>query len=107
MALAHNDEVGKAKLMRVPVEGGPEITILNDITAFWWGVARSGIYFIARESDFDAIHHYRFRDHRAVRIGRLPTRANKTRIIVSPDEHWALVPHTNLQSDLMLLDNFK
>jgi Tol biopolymer transport system component len=106
-ALSHLDEVGKAKLMQVPVEGGPEKMLLDNLSAFWWTVARTGIYFIVRELDFDEIHHYRFRDHRVVKIGRLPHRIFLARMFVSPDERWVLVPHRNVPSDLMFIDNFK
>ena len=93
--------------MQVPAGGGPEIALLSGLTTFWWTVAPSGIYFIVRESDFDAIDHYSYGDHRVVRIGRLASRAGLYKINVSPDEHWALLPQSIQRSDLMLLDNFK
>jgi dipeptidyl aminopeptidase/acylaminoacyl peptidase len=98
-----------AKLMRVPVGGGPEIALQDRLTTFWWRVAQSGIYFIRREADFDAIDRYEYRDGRVVRVGRLSGRAGPigSKMIVSPDERWALVPQENRRSDLMLLDNFR
>lgn len=97
------------KLMRVPVGGGPEIALQDRLTTFWWRVARSGIYFIRREADFDAIDRYEYGDGRVVRVGRLSGRAGPigSKMTVSPDERWALVPQENRRSDLMLLDNFR
>ena len=102
-------EVGAAKLMRVSVGRGSEIELLSGLTTFWWKVARSGVYFIVRESDFDAIDRYSFSDHRVVRVGRLAGRVGPigSRLNISPDEHWALVPQESRRSELMLLENFK
>ena len=104
---SNEGKVGKSNLMQVPIGGGPEIAVLYGLTSFAWSVARSGIYFLVREFDFDAIDHYRYSDHRVTRIGRLPGRAALNRISVSPDERWVLIPQTNQRSDLMLLENFK
>jgi len=95
--------------MQVPVGGGAEITLLSGLTTFWWSVADSGIFFITRESEFDAIDRYNFGDHKVVRVGRLAQRAAPIggQMNVSFDGRWALVAQQQVRSDLMLVDNFK
>jgi hypothetical protein len=97
------------KLMQIPVGGGPEEELLSGLTTFWWSVADSGIFFIRREAGFDAIDRYDFEDHQVLRLGRLAQRAAplSSQLNVSRDGRWALVPQQQVQSDLMLSDNFK
>lgn len=100
---------GTAKLMRVPVGGGPETPVLDGLTPFWWSMADSGIFFLSREPEFDAIDHYAFSDRKVVRVGQLAMRAGGFggQMSVSPDGRWALVTEHRAQADLMLLDNFR
>jgi Tol biopolymer transport system component len=100
-------KIGKSRLMRVPIGGGPEVEVLYGLTSFSWSVANSGIYFLVHEFDFDALAHYRYIDHRVTRKGRLPGRALFAKTSVSPDERWVLIPQRNRRSDLMLLENFR
>ena len=95
------------KLMRMPVGGGPESEVLREVR-YWWSVADQGVYFVARESEFDAIDRHNFSDGKVVRLGRLALRAFRTgELSVSPDGRLALVPLGREQADLMLLDRFK
>ena len=100
---------GVSKLMQIPVGGGPETTLLNSLTTFWWSVAEAGIFFITREAGFDAIDRFSFNDHHVVRLGRLAQRAAPigSQLNVSRDGRWALVAQQQLQTDLMLVENFK
>jgi hypothetical protein len=73
-----------------------------------WSVTNTGIFFITRESEFDAIDRYNFGDHQTVRLGRLSVRvAPVGSLNVSSDGRWALVSHRVDQSDLMMIDGFK
>jgi Tol biopolymer transport system component len=100
--------VGATKLMQVPVGGGAETTLRSGLTTFWWSVAHPGIYFITREPEFDAIDRFNFDDHKVVRLGRLAQRAGPvgSQMNVSRDGRWALVAQQQVQSDLMLVENF-
>jgi Tol biopolymer transport system component len=100
---------GASKLMQVPVGGGPETALLSGLTTFWWSVADVGIFFITREQGFDAIDRYNFNDHQVVRLGRLAQRAApiSSQLNVSRDGRWALVAQQQIQTDLMLVENFK
>jgi Tol biopolymer transport system component len=99
-----------ARLMRLPLAGGPEELVLDRVRPFQWSVTDTGIVFVSREPAFDAIDRYRFSDRRVARVGRLRFRIPGIypHMTVSPDGRWALA--TNLarfDSDLMRLDNFR
>jgi Tol biopolymer transport system component len=99
-----------ARLMRLPVDGGPEELVIDDVRLFVWAVTDTGIVFVTREPDFDAIDKYHFSDRRVARMGRLRFRIPGIypNLTVSRDGRWALA--TNLvrfDSDLMRLDNFR
>jgi Tol biopolymer transport system component len=101
---------GTARLMRVPVAGGQEEMVFERVRPFLWSVTDSGIFFVTREPDFDAIDLYRFSDQRVSRVGRLEFRVPGiyTYMTVSRDGRWALATKmVRFDSDLMLLDNFR
>ena len=101
---------GTARLMRVPLAGGEEEVVLPRVRPFLWSVTDSGIVFVTREADFDAIDVYRFADQRVVRVGRLRFRLPGiyTHMTVSRDGRWALATEmVRFDSDLMRLDNFR
>jgi Tol biopolymer transport system component len=103
-----DNSTGKHRLLRVPVEGGAEERVLSGISVFWWSVVKSGIFFITRESEFDAIDWYNFDDRKVVRVGRLVARIGpRGSLSVSPDGRWALVPSEIHQSDLRMVNDFK
>jgi Tol biopolymer transport system component len=98
------------KLMRGAVDGGQESVVLERVRPFLWSVTESGIVFVTREADFDAIDSYRFSDQRVTRVGRLGFRipGTFTHMTVSHDGRWALATEmVRFDSDLMLLDNFR
>jgi len=106
---------GTSRLMRVPANGGPETAVQDGLTANWWSMADSGVFFISHESGFkgvdfiDSIDHYSFSDRKVTRIGRLATRASQInpQMHVSPDGRWALVSTVSAQANLMLIDNIR
>ena len=48
--------------MRLPLGGGHEEPVLEGVRPFLWSVTDTGIVFVKREPDFDAIDVYRFSD---------------------------------------------
>jgi Tol biopolymer transport system component len=101
---------GAARLMRVPLVGGQEELVLERVRPFLWSVTDTGIVFVTREPDFDAIDVYRFSDQRVARVGRLGFRIPGifTHMTVSRDGRWALATKmVRFDSDLMRLDNFR
>ena len=78
--------------MRVPVAGGREELVLEGIRPFLWSVTATGIVFVTREPDFDAIDVYRFSDQRVTRAGRLGFSGpgGFRSLTVSRDGRWAL-----------------
>ena len=98
------------KLKRMPVAGGQEEVVLERVRPFLWSVTDSGIVFVTREADFDAIDRYQFSDRRVARVGRLGFRlpGSYTHMSVSRDGRWALATKiVRSDSDLMRLDNFR
>jgi Tol biopolymer transport system component len=101
---------GTTRLMRLPLGGGQEEMMLERVRPFLWSVTDTGIVFVTRESDFDAIDVYRFSDRRVARAGRLGFRipGNFTHMTVSRDGRWALATKmVRFDADLMRLDNFR
>jgi hypothetical protein len=96
--------------MRVPVAGGPLDVVLERVWPFLWAVTDTGIVFVTREADYDAIDAYRLSDRRVVRVGRLGFRIPGifTHMSASRDGRWALATKMERSdADLMLLDNFR
>ena len=101
---------GTARLMRAPLGGGPEELVLEGVRPLLWSVTDTGIVFLTREPDFDAIDVYRFSDQRVARVGRLGFRVPGSfgHMTVSRDGRWALATEmVRFDSDLMVLDNFR
>jgi Tol biopolymer transport system component len=99
-----------ARLMRLPLGGGHEEPVLEGVRPFLWSVTDTGIVFVTREPDFDAIDVYRFSDRRVTRVGRLGFRIPGiyTHMTGSRDGRWALATKmVRFDSDLMRLDNFR
>jgi Tol biopolymer transport system component len=100
----------QGRLMRVPPGGGREEPVLERVRPFLWSVTDTGIVFITRESDFDAIDTFRFSDRRVSRVGRLAFRIPGiyTHMTTSRDGRWMLATKMErVDSDLMRLDNFR
>jgi hypothetical protein len=99
-----------ARVMRAPLVGGHEEAVLDHIRPFLWSVTDTGIVFVTREPDFDAINLYRFSDGRIARVGRLEFRIPGiyTHMTASRDGRSALATKmVRFESDLMRLDNFR
>ena len=84
--------------------------MLERVRPFLWSVMDTGIVFVTREQDSDAIDVYRFTDQRVARAGRLGFRIPGiyAHMTVSRDGRWGLATKmVRLDSDLMRLDNFR
>ena len=100
----------EGKVMRMALAGGHEELVLERVRPFLWSVADTGIVFLTREADFDAIDVYRFSDQRVARLGRLDFRlpGDYRHMSVSRDGRWVLATKMErLDSDLMRFDNFR
>jgi Tol biopolymer transport system component len=100
----------EGRLMRLPLGGGHEEVVLEHVRPFLWAVTDSGIVFVTREPDFDAVDVHRFSDRRVTRAGRLEFRlpGRYTHMTVSHDGRWVLATKMErFESDLMRLDNFR
>ena len=98
------------KLMRRPLLGGQEEVVIERVRPFLWSVTDSGIVFLTREAESDAVDQYRISDQRVARIGRLTFRVpgSYRHMSVSRDGRWALATKmVRVDSDLMRLDNFR
>ena len=100
---------GTARLMRLPLDGGQEELVLERVRPFLWSVTNTGIVFVTREPEFDAIDLYRFSDRQVARVGRLGFRlpGSYTHMTASRDGRWALATKGRFDADLMRLDNFR
>ena len=101
---------GTSRLMRLPLGGGQEDLVLERVRPFLWSVPDTGIVFVTRELDFDAIDVYRFSDQQIARVGRLGFRipGNYTHMTVSRDGRWVLATKmVRFDADLMRVDNFR
>jgi Tol biopolymer transport system component len=99
-----------ARVMRLPLTGGPEEPVLEPVRPFLWSVTDTGIVFVTRAADFDAIDLYRFSDKSVARLGRLGFQIPGiyTHMTASRDGRWALATRmVRFDSDLMRLDNFR
>jgi tricorn protease-like protein len=99
-----------ARLMRLPLGGGPEEPVVDGVRPFLWSVTERGIVFVTREAEFDAMDLYRFSDQRVTRVGRLGFRLSESyrHMTVSSDGRWALATKmVRFDADLMRLDNFR
>ena len=99
-----------ARLMRLPVGGGPQEPVVERVRPFLWSVTDTGIIFVTREADVDAVEMYRFSDRRVTHVGQLGFRlpGSYTHMTVSRDARWALATKlVRFDADLMRLDNFR
>jgi hypothetical protein len=100
----------RARLMRALVAGGQAELVLERVRPLLWSVTDTGIVFVTREPDFDAIDVYRFSDQQVARVGRLEFRIPGIfrSMTVSRNGRWALATKmVRFDSDLMLLDDFR
>jgi Tol biopolymer transport system component len=101
---------GTAALMRVPLSGGQPEQVLEHVRPFLWSVTDSGVVFVTREADFDAIDVYRLSDRSVARAGRLRFRLPEifVQMAASRDGRWVLATQmVRFEADLMRLDNFR
>jgi Tol biopolymer transport system component len=94
-------------LYRMPLEGGPETTVIPELV-FWgnWRVEQEGIY-LAREHSFELVDWNGNRQVLAT-IRREPDWVGPQWIAVSPDRRWLLYSSFDHEvRDIMLVENFR
>jgi Tol biopolymer transport system component len=99
-----------SNLMKMPVGGGEEVTVLPNVPALAWSIAEKGILYLKRENDFDAIDLYRFADQTVTRLGRMAFRLPRIvcHLSFSRDGNRALVTRmVRDDTDLMYIDDFR
>ena len=97
-------------MMRLPLAGGRAEPVVEGVRPFLWAVTDTGIVFVNRGKDYDAIDAYTFSDRRVARVGRLGFRVPGLfrHMTVSRDGRWALASRlVRFDADLMRLDNFR
>jgi Tol biopolymer transport system component/DNA-binding winged helix-turn-helix (wHTH) protein len=102
-----------AGLWRIPVEGGQESLVLDQLKPREWGywaVADDGIYFINSESKPHAtIEFFTFATSRVTSIATIEKEPINwaSNLAVSPDGRWILYTQVDQSdSDIMLMENF-
>jgi Tol biopolymer transport system component len=113
--LYYSKFVDTSGLWRMPVEGGEESLILDQLQAgYWeaWAVVDRGIYFINPESKPHAtIDFFSFATRRVTRIASLEKPVSILAIstlVISPDGRWILYTQLDQSgSDIMLVENFQ
>ncbi len=107
--------VDTSGLWRIPVEGGEESLILDQLQAGYleaWAVVNEGIYFINPEAKPHAtIAFFSFATGRVTRIASLEKPVSilvRTELVISPDGRWILYSQLDESgSDIMLVENFQ
>lgn len=100
-------------IFRVPVDGGPEIKVLDDPPPGGWGyfgVVADGIFFAAPEQQHAAIKFFDFRSRKISNVAYWEKQpfARAPGMGVSPDGRWILyVQLDEARNHLMLADNFR
>jgi hypothetical protein len=93
----------------VPVEGGEEVRILDQVFHGNWAVLDQGIYFVnTRSTPRQAIEFFSFATGQVTRIVALE-KSSGVGLTISPDGRWMLYTQTDQQigSDIMLMEDFR
>jgi hypothetical protein len=96
--------------MRVPVDGGDELPVLEDIGGWTWDIAATGVVFLRFENPGYTVNLLRFPDNKFVQLGSLPFQPARIAVgwAVSPDGRWLLTNEVDRrESDLMVVNNFR
>jgi Tol biopolymer transport system component len=98
-------------IWKVPVEGGQEVKVLDEALQGFWALSDRGIYFIdAKSTPHSAIQFLNFTTGETTRIGTVDKVLQLVypSLAVSSDGRSLLyVQIDNLESDIMLVENFK
>ncbi len=107
------NEKERQRLWKVPVGGGEETQVLESVYAFNFYVTPRGIYFIQAPDRDDPDRSYRLRfldfaGDRVKTITSMPTSLFRWGgLSISPDGRSMLYQERRLESDLMLVENFR
>ena len=103
---------GTTRVMQVPIDGGEERAVTEEVRFGLWSVLDEGIVFVSIEPDADALDVYEFATRQRRRIGILPQRVSRVATLaglaVAPDGRSAIVTVTDRwESDIMVADGFR
>jgi Tol biopolymer transport system component len=101
-------------IWRMPVAGGEETLVLDQLKAGYWGywaVADKGIYFVNAESKLHpVIEFFSFATRRVRQIAMMEKKASRGSpgLAISPDGRWILYTQVDQSdSNIMLVENFR
>ena len=102
---------GLAGLWKVPIDGGEETFVLDDVYQGLWGLLDKGVYFINPDTTPHArIEFYNFATNRRAKVSEVERDLQLVypSLGVSPDGHYLLyVQADSFESDIMLVENFR
>jgi len=102
-------------LWRIPVDGGPEIRVLDSVHHYWWAGADAGIYFVQPRSAQPAsalsdLNFYSFKAQTVAHVGSIQARPS----VITPSiaasrngRRLLVVQGDEAGSDLILVHSFR
>ncbi|MGH9835675.1 MAG: protein kinase domain-containing protein [Blastocatellia bacterium] len=104
-------DVNPASIWRLPVAGGAEIQILDQVIGGYWAVLEQGIYFLnPKATPHMTIEFFSFATARRTQFAVVEREfpLGTPGFAVSPDGRWILLALTDQsESDIMLMENFR
>ncbi len=98
-------------LWKVPVEGGEEIPVVEQLDGGYWGywdIAKDGIYFYDAKTKAIEFFSFATRELAKVAVPEIKPPRIDPGLSVSPDGRWILYAQVDqVDSDIMLVENFR
>jgi Tol biopolymer transport system component len=98
----------KSGIWRAPIQGGQDSLVLKFPPAGWWmpwALSVDGIYYINYRAKPGVIEFFSFATSHVTRIAELPQ--SLSCLAVSPDQRWLLYSQREIDTDIMLVENFR
>jgi hypothetical protein len=103
-----NPNVGPPGIWRMPIDGGEEELILEKVRWVDWTPSEKGIFYFNREVEPGAaIEFFDFATGDVSPVAALEHPNAFWGPSVSPDEQWILYVRFEVESDIMLVENFR
>ncbi|MCP5115284.1 MAG: hypothetical protein GY953_31030, partial [bacterium] len=94
-------------IWKVPVGGGEETRVLDNVLRHGWAVHKDGICYLDRApGSTPALRFLRFATGQRELLTLLPDEAYPGGMAVSPDGRWVLYAQDHGEADIMLMENF-
>jgi Tol biopolymer transport system component len=94
-------------IWRIPRDGGDEIQVHNRGDGYLWEVREKGIYYINRNSTPSTVEFLDFDKGETREVAVFESTPFGYGLSVSPDERWFLYIKSELEQDIMLVENFR